>query len=493
MLWKKRRAHLSASSLIISVTIIALIGFAVPQAKAAGTVYVSPSMMQIQKAGTNITFAIMVGNMPHFKSYDVYMRVNSTVLEPESINITGSVLITLSTELVHCINGAGTGCTSSDGPGVIHSALTTSWPPPVDTILVGELFTITFKVRAAGGTFISIFDDTIIDSATGLPIGHTSTPGVYGTPAEFGFSTLGPLVVPINGSNQSQVTLTSLNGFSGTVGITAAVSSSAASFFLHVSVQPSQVAITPQQSATFTVIATSATPLGAAPGSYAVNIVGSSDLAYNSTSLTVIIPDVYLQYKMVHPAQASAGQTVTLQNTFENLGVVPIRIVSISLDSDFGSLSLFSARQNGITLCGEDYTGAIGVSGQTVPLTLSIPSDTRPGSHSFTVNIGWQYQETTIIYNNPVLLWCDTTPLVLQQSITITNASLNPQPNSTSSNHPGPTSSILNVGSYLASLAQGKLPYVIGLYAGLVVLAAILLVKRKRNPSLPSSDWNRQP
>jgi len=45
--------------------------------------------MQIQKAGTNITFAIMVSNIPHFKSYDVYVRVNSTVLEPESINITG--------------------------------------------------------------------------------------------------------------------------------------------------------------------------------------------------------------------------------------------------------------------------------------------------------------------------------------------------------------------------------------------------------------------
>ena len=68
---------------------MALIGFAVPQARAAGALYVSPSVMQIQKAGTNITFAIMVSNIPHFKSYDVYVRVNSTVLEPESINITG--------------------------------------------------------------------------------------------------------------------------------------------------------------------------------------------------------------------------------------------------------------------------------------------------------------------------------------------------------------------------------------------------------------------
>lgn len=456
-------------------------GFAVPRAMAVGSVYVSPSAMQIQKPGTNITFAIMVSNMPHFKSYDVYVRVNSTVLEPESINITGSVLITLSTELAHCINGVGTGCTSSDGPGVIHSSLTTSWPPPVDTIIVGELFTVTFKVKGAGGTFVSIFDDTIIDSATAVPIAHATTPGLYGTPAEFGFSTLGPLVVPITGSNQSQVTLTSLNGFSGTVGITATVSSSPASYFLSVSVQPSQVAITPQQSATFTVVATSARSLGATPGSYTVNIAGSSGLAYNSTSLAVIIPNVYFQYKLVHPAQASLGQTVTLQNTFDNLGTLPVRVVSVSLDSDFGSFSLFSGRPSGITLCGEDYTGGIGVNGQTVPLTFVIPSDTRLGSHSFTVRVGWQYQETTAIYNNPVLLWCDATPLVLQQSMTITPAATpNLQPNSTSPNHSGPTSSIMNVGSYLASLAHGRLSYVIGLYAGLVVLAALLFIRQRR-------------
>src|SRR6267378_2863500 len=360
--------------------------------------------------------------------------------------------------------------------GLSTPHLTTTWPPPVDTIIVGELFTATFKVKAAGGTFISIFDDTIIDSATGLPIEHSTTPGVYGTPAEFGFATLGPLVVPITGSNQSQVTLTSLNGFSGTVSITATVTSPPASYFLQVSVQPSQVAITPQRSATFTVVATSATSLGATPGSYTLNIVGSSGLAYNSTSLTIIIPNVYLQYKLVHPAQASLGQTVTLQNTFENLGTLPVRVVSVILDSDFGSFSLFSSRQSGITICGEDYTGAIGVNGQTVPLTFVIPSDTRLGSHRFTVRVGWQYQETTVIYDNPVLLWSDTTPLVLEQSMTITTAaSPNPQPNSTSPNHSGPTSTIMQVGSYLASLVQGRLSYVIGLYAGLVALAALLV------------------
>src|SRR6267378_1270782 len=103
--------------------------------------------------------------------------------------------------------------------GLSTPHLTTTWPPPVDTIIVGELFTATFKVKAAGGTFISIFDDTIIDSATGLPIEHSTTPGVYGTPAEFGFATRGPWVLPIPVSTRSRVPLTSWNGFGGTESI----------------------------------------------------------------------------------------------------------------------------------------------------------------------------------------------------------------------------------------------------------------------------------
>src|SRR6266567_3238918 len=291
-MWDERRYSLRLSSLlVILITGLALLGCAVPQVKAAGVVYIGPSSQPVQQTGTNVTFAIMVTGMDHFKSWDIYVRVDPNILEPESINNTSAILTVLTTTLADCVNGVGLGCTSSDGPGIAHSALVSSWPPPIDSPWQGQL-----------------------------------------------------------------VTVNSLNGFSGMVSLTATVPS-LASYFLNVSLQPAQVRLDPATPATFSVVVSSAISRGSYPGSYTVNIVGTSGAAYNSTSISVVVPEVYLLYEMQYPLQAGQGEKISLQNTFQNEGELPIRIVSVTLTSDFGTFTLFSAHAGGPTLCGLGYTG----------------------------------------------------------------------------------------------------------------------------------------
>ncbi len=480
-MWDERRYSLRLSSLlVILITGLALLGCAVPQVKAAGVVYIGPSSQPVQQTGTNVTFAIMVTGMDHFKSWDIYVRVDPNILEPESINNTSAILTVLTTTLADCVNGVGLGCTSSDGPGIAHSALVSSWPPPIDSPWQGQLFTVTFKVKNAPGAFIQPFNDTIIDSATNLPVTHTTVPGVYGQPGQFEFSQAPFLIVPLSGTNQTLVTVNSLNGFSGMVSLTATVPS-LASYFLNVSLQPAQVRLDPATPATFSVVVSSAISRGSYPGSYTVNIVGTSGAAYNSTSISVVVPEVYLLYEMQYPLQAGQGEKISLQNTFQNEGELPIRIVSVTLTSDFGTFTLFSAHAGGPTLCGLGYTGTIDViNGQNSrSLNLTIPQNAHPGNHTFTVTVGWQYQGTIVIYNNPVNLWCDTQPLVLQRSMIVMESSpSNPGPTPNPSGLAGSTSSAI---SALIGLIMRNWPYVLGAYFAVATLAVmIVVVKRPR-------------
>lgn len=444
--------------------------------KAAGEVYVAPASQPIQQTGTNVSFTIAFTGMDHFNEWDVYVKVDPNVLTPESIDTSGSFLQTLTTTLADCVNGVGQGCTSSDGPGIAHSSLYSAWPPPIDSPWAGTLFSVTFKVKGGLGTFTHPYNDTITDSATGLPVVHSTVPGVYGQPGQFEFSPTPSLIVPLSGTNQSLITVTSLYGFSGVVNLTATIPS-LASYFLNVSLQPKQVRISPATPATFSVAVTSEPSRGATPGNYMVNIVGTSGAAYNSTSLPLFIPTVYLLYKLLYPLQASQGGTVSLQNTFQNEGELPIRITSVTLTADFGTFTLFSAGSGGITICGGGYTGTIDIiNGQSSrSLNFTIPQSASPGNHTFTVTVGWQYQTTMVIYNNPVDVWCDTSPLSLQRSLTVLESPPGPVPSG------GPTDWALNTMAFVFR----NLPYFLGAYFALGALATLFFFKMERRKIRP--------
>jgi len=477
-----------SSFLIVLFAALAFLSYAVPHVAAAGVVYVNPSTLPVQQTDTNVTFSISFSGMDHFKSFDVYVKVDPNVLLPISIDTSGSFLQTLITPIANCVNGAGIGCTSSDGPGIAHAALVSAWPPPIDSPWAGNLFSVTFKVKSDPGTFIHPFNDTIIDSATSSPVVHTTVPGLYGKPGQFEFSSAPSLTIPLTGTNQSLVTVTSLNGFSGVVNLTATVPS-LASYFLNVSVQPAQVRVDPTASATFSLVLFSATSRGAYPGSFTVNIIGTSGPAYNATSIIVVIPEVFLLYKVLYPSQGVQGETVSLQNTFQNAGELPIRIVGVTFASGFGTFTLFSAHTAGPTICGQGYTGTIDViNGQSSrSLSLTIPQTAAPGNYTFTVTVSWQYQQTEVIYNNPVTLWCDTQPLILQRSmIVVENSEPNPAPNPSPNPTPNPLGQIRAGANAISSLMAQVLrnwPIALSAYLGIVV-SVVLLIIRKRPPKL---------
>ncbi len=483
-----------ASLIVILLSGIALLGFDVPQVKAAGVVYVLPASQPIQQTGTNVTLTISFSGMDHFNKWDVYVKVDPNVLTPVKIDTSGSFLQTLTTTLADCVDGVGYGCTSSDGPGIAHSSLYSAWPPPIDSPWAGNLFSVTFKVKGSLGTFIHPYNDTITDSATGLPVVHSTVPGVFGQPGQFEFSSTPSLIVPLSGTNQSLVTVTSLYGFSGVVNLTATVPS-LASYFLNVSLQPSQVRISPATPATFSVAVTSATSKGATPGNYQLNIVGASGPAYNSTSIPLFIPTVYLLYRVFYPLQANQGGTVSLQNTFQNEGALPIRITSVTLTADFGTFPLYSAHSNSITICGEGYTGTIDViNGQTSrPLNLTIPQTATPGNHTFTITVGWQYETTMLIYNNPVDIWCDTPPLALHRSMIVMQSS--PQnPGQGPSGLSGPGWNLL---SGMVVLIARNWAYALAAYLCLIAVALLLMVSKTRRkmpePEVLSQDSGLPP
>lgn len=454
----------------VALTGVSFSGFAIQPAHAAGIVYVAPSGMPAKPLGWNVTFAIFVSGMDGFNAFDVYVSVNKTVLQPISINDTSTVLEYQTTKTASCVNGTGLGCTKYDGPGIMHAGLSGS-TAPINPPFAGQLFTITLKVVGGPGTFIHPFNDTITSSVNGLPVSHTTTPGTYGNPGEFGFSSPAPFYVPLNGSNSTQMSITSENGFSGAVNLTGYVPYPA-SYFLTVTIQPSQVNISPTAQAIFTVTVTSAHSLGSYAGSYTVNIVGASGYAYNSTSFTVTIPQVYLLTTIQYPAGASQGQQINLQTTFSNWGELPVQIASVTLTSDFGTFNLFSAKPAGITLCGQTYLNTIDImNGQASrALNMTIPANAALGNHTFTITVTWQYQTTMILYNNPITVWCDTQPLLLHRSMMI----------SANSNPPASPPGIFG------GLVQ-LWPYLLGglLAAALSAVLAVVLI-RKRSSARPS-------
>ena len=147
------------------------------------TVFVAPSNVALLTQGSTFTVRVQVSNMPQFNGWDIQISTFPTVINATSLSITGNDFAVNASsvpsfELVHCVNAVGTGCTSSDGPGIVHSALGSS------AILTGNglLFTVTYKVTTSYlYSPIGLQNDLIADPSSGNGVAHSSLNGVYGT------------------------------------------------------------------------------------------------------------------------------------------------------------------------------------------------------------------------------------------------------------------------------------------------------------------------
>lgn len=257
------------------------------------TLYISPSIQSAQASGTSIHYQVKVSNMQLFTGWNVSVRTNQSVINPGSISIDGnffqanfSATVNLTT---NCVNGQGTGCVPTDGPGIIHSAGTVSRQPalPTNTTLDGVLFTITYTAVAGKFSSVTIFNDTLENGIT-TPVPHTTISGIYGTPPpDFALSAFPARIFVGQGSSETTaIVVQSLNNFAGNVTLSATATPSG----LTLSFSQGTVALAGNQTkvSKITISTSTATSLG----NYTLSISGKTlSLSHSVTLSITVLPD----------------------------------------------------------------------------------------------------------------------------------------------------------------------------------------------------------
>jgi hypothetical protein len=126
--------------------------------------------------------------MDQFNGWDIQVVSYTGVINATSLSISGNDFAVnassgVSAELIHCVNGKGTGCISTDGSGIVHSAFGDTFPLTGN----GLLFTITYKVTGNYNTCscykyspVQLLNDLISTPQSGNGVPHDSMSGSYG-------------------------------------------------------------------------------------------------------------------------------------------------------------------------------------------------------------------------------------------------------------------------------------------------------------------------
>jgi N-acetylneuraminic acid mutarotase len=257
------------------------------------TLYVSPTSQPAQPVGTSVSYRIKVANMQPFNGWDVSVSSNQSVINPVSISITGNIFQANFSATVNvvanCVNGQGTGCLPTDGPGIAHSAAAILGQPslPANSTLKGLLFTITYTAAAGKFSPVTIFRDTLKNGTT-TPVPHTAISGVYGTPPpDFGLSAFPAHVFIGQGSSAtSAIIVQSLHSFAGNVSLSVAISPSGPTWSF--SQNPVSISANQTRVSKVTISASAATLLG----NYTLIVTGKTGSLSHSFMLSVtVLPD----------------------------------------------------------------------------------------------------------------------------------------------------------------------------------------------------------
>ncbi len=327
---KSRCKYLKNRKLLpIIVAAIALAAAAsVNPAHAAGLLYINPPSQPAAAAGSTVTFQVKVANIDPFSGWDIQVKTDPSAINPSSFTITPNLLVAnfsgVGFELIHCVNGVGTLCTLTDGPGIVHSAFQLLSLPPQLGPSSGLLFTITYTAGTGSFSSVHILSETI-SNGTPTPVAVTVQDGRYGKAPGFSISA-SPLTVTVGSSNMATVTLTSLNRYSGTVSVTAASNVAGVTALP----SPATVTLTSGGSSSYALTVNVASTVTAT--SALITLTGTgTDMATglsatNSTSLSVSItpplaPDLAVTAVTPSPTSLLGGTPVTISVTISNVGV----------------------------------------------------------------------------------------------------------------------------------------------------------------------------
>jgi len=273
---------------------------------------VSPAIQPSQPPGSTISYKIRVVDFQSFTAWNIMVKTNQSVISPQTVSISGNLFQTnftnTVTEITNCVNGIGKGCGPNDGLGIAHSAAAILGSASTNATMAGLLFTITYKVIGGNYSPVTIFNDQVFGASQNF-LPHTTTSGVYGRPPpDFDLSTFPAHVfLGRQSSGFTSIILRSLNGFNGTVNLSATVSPSGPTFTL------SQNSLSVSANATavdqLSISSTSQLPLG---GNYTISVIGgTSSLSHSVAVRVTIVPDFSITVAPSSAALIPGGRSLS--------------------------------------------------------------------------------------------------------------------------------------------------------------------------------------
>jgi len=153
------------------------------------SVIVSPGSVSVGPVGSMFTIQVQVQSMAPFVGWDIKVYASPWVINATSLSISGNDFAVNASsgspfEIVHCVNGQGTGCGASDGLGIVHSSYANSATLSGN----GLLFTITYQITGNSATSqtwygyspINLLNDGISSPSSTIGVPHASLNGSYG-------------------------------------------------------------------------------------------------------------------------------------------------------------------------------------------------------------------------------------------------------------------------------------------------------------------------
>ena len=259
---------------------------------------VSPPPTPGGEIGTLVEVAVNIQGAASINGFDIYVKTDQNILNPLNTELAGTVLGTNLFLAAQCINETGFGCTTlTTGPGIVRVAavaLGTSTTAPT----TGRLFSITYNITSLAPGFISFQTGCSPSSTTSnacvltvlgsqvVPV--TIVPDTTG-PGDFAFVSTpdSQLIVPRGQFRLTSVTIGSIDGFSGGVGVNVEIKPrrgpfSPLTFFF---VATPVVFLLP---GTQTILVVEVVALTRSPiGEYTVTVTGTSGLVSHSASFSV--------------------------------------------------------------------------------------------------------------------------------------------------------------------------------------------------------------
>lgn len=366
---------------------------AVPRAQGGSTptVLVAPSFVPAVSPNKEFQISVSVSNMPLFDGFDISIKVDPTQLSPVSISLNSGMLPGFD-EFTNCVNGGthnlpGTpgnlNCRPTDGPGIAHEVALSSF------FVSGNvpLFNIVYepvKHASGPGTVIDIYDDLIFNG-TLIPVAHITLSGFYSSPTLPDFSiAASPFSskIPQGRTGTVSVSIISVNGFAGTVGVNTDTS------YPHVPVSLSSSSLTLPPNGAETVVVTISPTASTAPGSYnlVVNATGGNPNLIHSVAVGITVTQqsftlttsIQFPASLIVPQGSSNSTTITLTSINTFAGIVALSAFVLPSSASGVSFALSNSTFTGKSIevvLSSDRTAA-------ATLTVFATASALPGSYS---------------------------------------------------------------------------------------------------------------